>query len=325
MNSQNKKNKIEKFLQDIGIAEYGFTSSEPFIGYANFLESSHNGHGTYFDVGYNKTMCDRSFYDPSHHLEGANSIITIILPYNLNRENEDEEDYICRLSKASTFRDYHFLAKEYLDRIKNFIVEDLGEDAVGFCDTGPLNDKALLLRTRQFKILNNSLLWHPRFGTRFYIAYLITNMHLSDKGDLSKREYNDLKHSFCSTCGRCKEICPNGAIVTHGHLKSSRCISYLTQSKLWKDNELSTEGLSLGGYVYGCDLCQLVCPLNKQEIPARYNHQPVVNEKVDHDLIKGLSNREFKEKYGISSAGWIGKKRFLRNIRENQKILKDRN
>ncbi len=339
MNSTNVKDRIEDYLNRIGIADYGFTSSEPFIGYANFLLNSHinpnDEHVTYFDIGYNKRIEDAGFYDPSMHLENAKSIISIILPYAMDSQEDrvklrivkesklnHESEY--KLSKASIFKDYHLLVKDYLIQIENFIQDELGGKAVGFCDTGPLNDKAVLLRTGKFKVLNNSLIWHPKFGSRFFIGYLITDLNLSDKGDLSPSDHQELEHEFCSKCGKCSKVCPNDAIQDHGHLTSKRCISYLTQSKKWISGELAAEGLTLAGYVYGCDLCQLVCPLNKQDIGDEYAYETVVDEYVDQDCIKDLTNREFRKIYNKSSSGWIGKKRFLRNIEENMtNIWKD--
>ncbi len=131
----------------------------------------------------------------------------------------------------------------------------------------------------------------------------------------NQEDNNHLKmaHPYCETCGKCANACPNKAIQKHGHLIGERCISYLTQSNDWD----KLTDMTLSGYIYGCDICQMVCPLNKIDLSEKYSYEPVIGEYVELEDIEKLSNREFKAIYNNSSAGWIGKKRFIRNIKEN--------
>lgn len=324
-----KKLKIVKLLEDKGIADYGFVNAEPFIGYARFIVEQHGPFATYFDIGYNRNMDEPSFYEPGMHLEGAKSIITCILPYHLDKPTRlDKGRDLLRISKASIFKDYHQLMQDKMACIVAMI-EELGGSALSFCDTGPLNDKAVLLRTGKFKVLNNSLLCHKTYGSRFYIGYIITDLDLVDSKDhvrygeygitdevtgmgVSETDYEALYHPFCKSCGRCAKACPNGAIKVHGHLDSQKCISFLTQSKEWSE----LDGLTLDGYVYGCDICQMVCPLNGKDLSADFSYPSIIDETVHEDTVRAMTNREFRQSYGLSSVGWIGKKRFLRNIDE---------
>lgn len=302
---------IEKYLNGKGIMTVGFCDAEPIVDYAFFVTKEHRKKAIYFDVAYKKDLSDETWYKPKVHLPTANTIITILLPYNLKLIRHEKKPHLA-IAKASIFKDYHLTMKEQLDDLSMYIEKTFHKKSIGFSDTGPLNDKAILLKTASVQILRNSLLYHKDYGSRFYIGYLITELDLGIKDKLSG-DMASLNHPYCTTCGRCAKACPNQAIEDHGHLTSQKCIAYLTQSKLWEE---LPEDLTLNGYIYGCDICQLVCPLNGKNLQD-YNYENVVDEEVSIEQLQALSNREFKAIYNKSSAGWIGKKRFLRNAKWN--------
>ena len=308
------KNEIIEYLQAKGVMTVGFCDAEPMVNYALFSKNKHQEKTNYFDIGFKKELEDDTWYNPKAHLKGAKSIIVILLPYNMKLQRQVEKPNLA-IAKASIFKDYHLTIKERLDELAMYIEDKYQKKSIGFCDTGPLNDKAVLLKTGIVQLLRNSLLYHKDYGSRFYIGYLITELSIAGISHLSLTEdtFDHYIHPFCHGCGRCAKACPNAAIEEHGHLTSHKCISFLTQSKLWQE---LPETLTLKGYVYGCDICQLVCPLNGKDL-QEYNYTNVIDEKVSIKQIESLSNREFKAIYNKSSAGWIGKKRFLRNAKWN--------
>ncbi len=316
--NRNDKHSIQHdlllYLKDKGISEVGFSNAEPLNEYAFFIEHHHSDRATYLDVGYGKRCEDASWYDPKAHLADARSVIALLLPYDMQMDHPGTRKPL-RISKASIFMDYHRLMEDKLRLLTEHIKKEYGMDSVAFCDTGPLNDKAVLLRTGTVKLLRNSLLCHPKYGSRFYIGYVITSLDLACGNPYANEDLTVHMHPFCNNCGRCQRICPNEAIEDFGYLNAKRCISFLTQSRDW---EILPEDLTLDGYVYGCDSCQLVCPLNGVSLKEKYGYKPVVDEEVHEEQIQSLSNREFRNLYGASSAGWIGKKRFLRNCRQNR-------
>jgi epoxyqueuosine reductase len=116
----------------------------------------------------------------------------------------------------------------------------------------------------------------------------------------------------CGDCTLCIDACPTGALVGPGQLNSSRCISFVTQTKGMVSDELK---LKIGNRLYGCDTCQVVCPKNKG---MNWTHQPEL--QPDPELVKPLltplltlSNKQFAERYGQSAASWRGKKPIQRN------------
>jgi len=338
--------KIEEYMRTLGLMTVGFCNAEPMVDYALFISNEHKNQSIYFDIGYNKSMEDTSWYTPRIHLPEAKSIITLLLPYHMKLHKGEPKPALA-ISKAALFKDYHLTMNEYLDQLKDFISATYNKKSIGYSDTGPLNDKAVLLQTGTVSILRNSLLFHKDYGSRFYIGYLITELDIDTESDIEPEsdialgsdielesetrpdndlivtnQFNKVKfdkwlHPYCEKCGKCQYACPNGAIEKRGHLTSEKCISYLTQSKKWELNEET----NLSGYIYGCDICQLVCPLNGGDLSAKYDYEPIIGEEVKLSEIEVLTNREFKSIYGPSSAGWIGKKRFIRNIKQNHKMI----
>ncbi len=316
-----RREEIQKKAQEIGIGDIGFCSGAPFNEYGQFIQERNKEKKCYLDVDYHKTSFE--VYTPEHYLPKAKSILVLMHPYAM----DFSQDITCgyeqvRISKASIGADYHQRVMEQCQILEAYLHKEYSAKTKAYVDTGPLNDKAICLRTGRVKIGRSSLLIHPTFGTRFYIGYIITDLDLNLKQH-SFPDYATYFHPFCSTCGRCEKTCPNHAIETFGHINSQRCISYLTQSKQWtEDLSECGEGLTLDGYIYGCDWCQRVCPLNGKVL-TEYKEESLVTSIQSIETICTQSNREFKERFGKTSAGWIGNKRFKRNahqiIREREK------
>jgi len=341
---------IKDYLTTKGITEVGFCDTKSLDSYADFIEKEHReseynkGHATYLDHSFNHSLEEDLWYNPLFSFPSGKSIIVIFYPYQLalpksiSKQNQTSQEFqalgVSKISKAALFEDYHRSVNRQLEDLRNYIMVNYGKESKAFCDEGPLNDKAIALKTGLLKVGRNSLLLHPHYGSRFYIGYLITELECATplEQTLTYTSYKDLWHPFCHKCGRCQASCPSGAIEDFGHLTSQRCIAYLTQSKEWsiqysnQEEGIITvipEGVkpNLSNYVYGCDICQIVCPLNGRSLDA-YSYAPCVNEYVTVKDIENLSNKDFKNIYGKTSAGWIGKKRFLRNLRWNDYVRK---
>lgn len=323
-------NEIIKYLDKMGITAVGFCDVKPLTGYADFILKEHQGlqsSSVYLDISHQNQNETSDWFTPLALLPTAKTIIVVLLPYNLGVVNsvdrkvrdQGSEVHASKLSQGSIFEDYHHIMKRNLDGLRNYITVNFGKESLFFCDFGPFNDKAIALKSGLLKVGRNSLLYHPKYGSRFYIGYLITELEC-ETNTFRIDQYNDweaLFHPYCSHCGRCQASCPNKAIERFGHLKSAHCISFLTQSKEWTLEE-AIEGHveSLSDYAYGCDICQKVCPLNGISL-EEFAREPLVPEKITiEDLI--LTKKEFKERYGKTSVGWIGKSRLERNIRWNE-------
>lgn len=319
-----KNHSIIEFCHYTGIADIGFINNKPLLSYADFISKRNKKDSCYLENGYDKLELIN--YDPKVVFEKTRSIIVLFFPYDLkmqknNRFNKFEaEIQKYKISLASIFEDYHTLVNRQLIAIEQFIKETYHKESKVYCDTGPLNDRALALKTNKVKLGQHGMLIHPKYGTRFYIGYILTELELDTSDSIDEiTQIEAFYHPFCATCGRCVVNCPNQAIKGYEDFNSNRCISFLTQSKEWKEslNELSEKDLTLDGYIYGCDTCQQVCPLNG--IPLdQYRHKSIIpNTYVETDIMN-LSNREHNLKFGSSSAGWIGNRRFKRNLLWNK-------
>jgi len=322
------KNRIVTLLEEKGLANINFVKAIAFTDYADFIRNEHKGYGVKYDIGHDYVdhPLDDAYYNPETSLAGVKTIISFIMPYQLkdksiydtelrDHSNNFNDGLSFKISQAAIFKDYHLMIKEKVSSTLNYINNDFHEQAVVYADRGPLNDRAVLLSTGDYRVLRSSMLWHRDFGSTFYIGYILTTLDLEADWPVRIKQISDYFHPFCEKCGKCAKYCPNKAIVQPGHLSSQSCVSYLTQTNDWEQLKDKT----LAGYVYGCDICQMVCPLNSMTISEQYKYRPIIDENIKLSHIDKLSNRQFKAKYNQSSAGWIGKKRFIRNIKENMR------
>jgi epoxyqueuosine reductase len=170
-------------------------------------------------------------------------------------------------------------------------------------DTGALVDRAVAERAGIGFSAKNCAIISPEWGSWIYLGEMVTNLPLPP--DMPVQE-------GCGDCTKCIDACPTGALVGPGELNAQACISYLTQTKGFLSEDYMTK---IGNRLYGCDTCQIVCPHNRGK---NWNHRPEL--LPDPEIVKpllmpilDLSNREFKEKFGSSSAAWRGKKPIQRN------------
>ena len=150
--------------------------------------------------------------------------------------------------------DYHDVMVERLNALLAWIRATVGSDVAGkpYVDTGPILERDLARRAGLGWQAKNTNLIHPQLGSFFFIGGLLVGMELE-----SDAPFEDDR---CGTCTRCIQACPTNAITAPRELDATRCISYLTiELKGEIDRELRA---AMGGLVYGCDICQEVCPWN---------------------------------------------------------------
>jgi epoxyqueuosine reductase len=170
-------------------------------------------------------------------------------------------------------------------------------------DTGALVDRAVAERAGVGFVGKNCAVITPEWGSWVYLGEMITNIPFPADTSINDQ---------CGDCTICIDACPTGALVGPGQLNASRCISFVTQTKGIVEDELMRK---IGNRLYGCDTCQVVCPINKRK---NWTHQPEL--QPDPDKVKPLlqpliamGNKEFKETYGQSASSWRGKKPIQRN------------
>lgn len=273
---------IEEYAKENGII-YGIGSAEPF----DWIEKEID----VFVPFVNKSPWKRT--NPQLVLEGARSIICIGLSYNIGYGGEFDERIRGNISAGAVGEDYHRVISRHMSEL----CAKLGAEGIYFSDTGPLNDRAVAeicglgKRGRHFSVINQDI------GSMFFIGYIITRLNLERT---APRDFEP-----CGSCRKCIDACPGGALSEDGFVYK-KCLSYLTQAKT-----LSFEDCTLmGRQIYGCDVCQKVCPHNSDTVLFTDR----LNEfHPDIEQLLSLSPREFRERFGKSAAGWRGRKIIRRN------------
>ena len=242
--------------------------------------------------------------DPSQTLSDAKSFIVILQKYTPTLYKKREGNY-GNISPAATGTDYHRIVRDKLNKLSEKLLEDDPNGVyMPFVDNSPFSEKHIALRANMGKILKNGLFYSNFLGSRCFIGILLTNRDVSSFELKSKKDISMKKLDICNTCNACIKACPGGAISDKG-FNSYRCVSYFTQKK----EELTSEEEAAMGYqIYGCDICQKNCPINGV-IAKEYE----TGTEVDLDQLLAMSNKQFKEVYQATAAGWRGKKQLQRN------------
>ncbi|MEI8202684.1 MAG: tRNA epoxyqueuosine(34) reductase QueG [Bacteroidota bacterium] len=242
--------------------------------------------------------------DPSSVLPNAKSIIAVVLPYY---QKNEKQTYL-KIARYALGKDYHSEVKRLLDRllvfIKNLLPESNGKS---FCDSGAMLEKAWANRCGLGAIGKNSLLIHPQWGSFVFIGLIVSDVELEYDAPFST--------NCCERCKRCMVACPTQAIVSPHVVDARKCISYHTiESKkgIPFEYEKKTEG-----FVYGCDVCQEVCPYN-QEVLSCIESSPLykaeLNSLSSQDL-STLSQRQFDTLLSDTSIARVGYNKLMHNIK----------
>ena len=230
-----------------GISKAAFLEDE-----ASRLESwlNNNMHG---QMSYMENHFDKRL-DPRLLVDGARSVISLVLNY-FPSEFQNEDSY--KISKYAYGEDYHFVIKDKLKELVQFIQTEIGEvNGRAFVDSAPVLDKAWAAKSGLGWIGKNSNLITQKVGSFYFIAELIIDLEL---------EYDSPTTDHCGSCTACLDACPTEAIVAPYVVDGSKCISYFTIEL--KDNLPTEMKGKFDDWIFGCDVCQDVCPWNRFSKP----------------------------------------------------------
>jgi epoxyqueuosine reductase len=297
------KNELIEAAPGLGIDKIGFASADPFLDLKEKLyRHRERGH----ESGFEEPDIEKRTHPELLHAE-PRSIISIAVAYPSKLTNPPRSEpgaYRGLISRSAWGEDYHHVLRRRLERLEAFLHERIeGVIVRSMVDTGELVDRAVAERAGIGWSGKNCATITPEYGSWVYLGEMITNVPFPADKPIA---------DLCGDCTLCIDACPTGALVGPGQLNSSRCVSFVTQTKGIVSDELKEK---IGNRLYGCDTCQLVCPHNKGK---HWTHQPEL--QPDPELVKPLllpmlemSNKEFKERYGSSAASWRGKKPIQRN------------
>ncbi|AOZ90590.1 tRNA epoxyqueuosine(34) reductase QueG [Bacillus xiamenensis] len=297
------KEELIQYANEIGVDKIRFASADTFDSLKDRL-ILHESLG--YLSGFEEPDIEKRT-NPALLLPKAKSIVAIALAYPSKMKDAPRSTKDARrgiFCRASWGTDYHVVLKKKLDMLEEFLRskhEDIRTKSM--VDTGELSDRAVAERAGIGFSAKNCMIITPEFGSYVYLAEMITNVPFEPDEKIEEQ---------CGTCNKCVDSCPTGALVNPGQLNSQRCISFLTQTKGFLPDEFRSK---IGNRLYGCDTCQIVCPINKgKDFHLHPEMEP--DPEIAKPLLKPLltiSNREFKEKYGHVSGSWRGKKPIQRN------------
>ena len=281
-----------------GVSKAGFLEEE-----APRLERwlNQNMHG---EMHYMANHFDKRL-DPTLLVDGAKSVISLLLNYYPERTQNQSDNY--KISKYAYGEDYHFVIKDKLKSLLAFIQEKIGKvNGRVFVDSAPVLDKAWAKRGGLGWVGKHSNLIAKQTGSFFFIAELICDLEL---------EYDLPVADHCGTCTACIDACPTDAIEQPYVVNGSKCISYFTIEL--KDQIPAGMSEKFQDWVFGCDICQDVCPWNRFAQPhnesAFLPNEKLLNfsKKEWTELTQETFSEVFK-KSAVKRAKYTG---LVRNIR----------
>lgn len=235
------------FLCGISKAEF---MTEESRSLENWLNQNHHGEMSYMANHFDKRV------DPTLLVPGAKSVISLAYNYYSNEKQDDTE--APKISMYAYGKDYHKILKNKLCIFFDWIKESFGDvDGRVFVDSAPVLERDWAKRSGLGWIGKNTILINPKKGSYFFLAEIILDLDMY---------YDDPIMDFCGTCTRCIDACPTQAISPSGYfMDGSKCISYLT---IELKNAIPVDFKDkMENFMFGCDICQQVCPWNRFSSP----------------------------------------------------------
>lgn len=275
------------FLKEVAL-KHGFMGVG--ISKAEFMEEEARRLETWLGKGYHGEMAYMANHfdkrvDPTKLMPGAKSVVSLMYNYypgDVQTENEQESPSheTFKISRYAYGEDYHKVVRRKLKALVKELKENIGEfHGRVFVDSAPILERDWAKRSGQGWIGKNTLLIHPKKGSYFFLAEIILDLEF---------EYDHPIRDHCGTCTRCIDACPTDAISPEGYvLDGSKCISYLT-IELKSQIPEAFRG-KMEDWIFGCDICQEVCPWNRFAMP---HNEPAfeMSEKV-----KELTKKDWLE------------------------------
>ncbi len=301
MNKSENTQLVKKIAKDLAFDFCGISKVEFLAEEAPRLEKwlKENKHG---QMAYMENYFDKRL-NPALLVDGAKSVVSLLYNYYPSQTQRSDSP---KISKYAYGTDYHEVIKNKLQDFIFRLQEKIGAFNVrAFVDSAPVMDKVWAKKSGLGWIGKNTNLINKDQGSFFFIAELILDLELECDGPIK---------DYCGTCSKCIDACPTQAIVAPYIVDGSKCISYLTiELKESIPNEFQGK---MDHWVFGCDVCQDVCPWNRF---SKTHHEPLFNnnrgllEMTDtewHEIKLDTFNQLFKHS-AVKRTKYLGLKRNL--------------
>ncbi len=253
--SQAYKNLITAKAKELGFFKIGFAKYEVLENESDnlrkWLDDGKQADMAWIEKGFDKRKDIRNI------MHEAKSVISLAFNYYTPNEHDETKP---KISRYAWGKDYHKILKPKLKELSSFIFPPSGGlRGVRYVDDGPVMDKVWAQRAGIGWMGKHTNIINPEYGSWFFLCEIITNIDFEI--------YDTLIEDMCGSCTLCISACPTGAIVSEYVVDASKCISYQT---IENRGDIPDE-INLDGWIFGCDVCQDVCPFNS----PKYNHDTV--------------------------------------------------
>ncbi len=308
MNASERSRSVKLWAQELGFMFCG-------ISVARKLDEEEKHLETWLNKGYQGRMQYLERHadvrlDPRLLLPGAKSVISLALNYFPKEAQRADAPKIARYAYG---RDYHKVLKKKLKALLQHIQETFGTvQGRVFADSAPIMERKWAELSGLGWIGKNGLLLTKNVGSYFFLAEIITDLELEADGPVK---------DYCGTCTACIDACPTQAILDHKTLDAGRCISYLTIEL--KDAIPTAFKGNMQNWMFGCDICQEVCPWNRFSKPHQepdFEPHPELLS-MDKEAWEDITEEVFQRVLGTSAVkrtGYLGLKRNLIFLREDR-------
>jgi epoxyqueuosine reductase len=311
MNITEKTRKIRAYAAELGFESCGFSKARRLIEEESRLEAwlKEGRHGTmsWMEQHFDKRL------DPTLLVPGAKSVVTVVMSYH---QPELFTELIAtthkpQISKYALGDDYHLVLKEKLFELYSYLDEiNAGVQGRVFVDSAPVMDKAWARLSGVGWLGKNGNMLNRTLGSWFFIGEMIVDTDF---------EYDQPVADHCGSCTRCIDACPTQAIYAPHQVDGSKCISYLTIEL--KEAIPETYHQAMGPWMYGCDICQDVCPWNRKALPGSQDRLFARTDLLEKntDFWEELDLLAFRELFRNSAV----KRTKLSGLQRNFAIVKD--
>jgi epoxyqueuosine reductase len=300
--SENLKEGIKVKASQLGFILAGVTTPEPPSHYSTFERWL--AQGRYGTMGYLATERSRlRRADPREIMPECKSILVLATPYSPPSTGMQANE--ARVASYAWGADYHDVLPERMKSLVQFIEEQVGSPVKNrwYTDTGPILERDLAQRAGIGWIGKNTCLIHPRHGSYFLLSEILLDLDLEPDSPFVT--------DHCGTCTRCIDACPTNCILPDRTIDATRCISYLT-IELKEEIPVALRD-KIGNWVFGCDICQMVCPWNRfaeEGDPAFGDDNPA--EQLTGEL--SISAQEFNQRFKGTPVKRAKRRGYLRNV-----------
>jgi epoxyqueuosine reductase len=296
---------IRQRALELGFDAVGFSPAEPLhhdgLRLSEWLKNGHQA-----DMGYMANHFEKRI-DPTLLVDGAKTVISLIHNYYPSKTPINTNGPV--IARYAYGLDYHDVLKDKLQQLFLFIKAELFDGLEGrvFTDSAPVLERAWAQRAGLGWIGKNSNLINPKIGSYFFIAELIVNLPLPETSITIK--------DYCGGCTKCIDACPTQAIIAPRVVDANKCISYLTIENKGDIFE-AFEG-QFENRIFGCDICQEVCPWNRKAQP---HNEPLFEPKealmaMQPSDWEGLTQEQFSMLFKGSAVKRAKYSGLVRNIR----------